>query len=100
MMITKQKDNKNKNSKNNNHQNKNNKNKNSRNNFKHYYFLLLMLIITLAVIANAERLPTIGGDEGSWGTVLNSFLSRQHAPDGTHGNVTADSLNVTGEVKI
>src|SRR5664280_1933694 len=29
------------------------------------------------------RLPTVGGDEGNWGTVLNDFLSQEHNADGT-----------------
>src|SRR5664279_873332 len=29
------------------------------------------------------RLPTPGGDDGNWGTVLNDFLSQEHNADGT-----------------
>lgn len=29
------------------------------------------------------RLPNPGGDAGSWGTILNDFLSVEHEPDGT-----------------
>lgn len=29
------------------------------------------------------RLPHPGGDSGSWGSILNSFLSQAHKPDGT-----------------
>ena len=29
------------------------------------------------------RLPTPGGDDGTWGTVLNDYLSQVHAADGT-----------------
>lgn len=32
------------------------------------------------------RLPTIGGDSGNWGTVLNDFLSVAHNSDGTAKN--------------
>ena len=31
------------------------------------------------------RLPTVGGDSGSWGTVLNEFLGEEHNSDGSHG---------------
>jgi hypothetical protein len=31
----------------------------------------------------AERLPTPGGDDGTWGTVLNDFLAIAHNSDGT-----------------
>src|SRR6185503_16695374 len=30
-----------------------------------------------------SRLPTPGADSGTWGTVLNDFLSVEHASDGT-----------------
>ncbi len=33
----------------------------------------------------AVRLPTVGGDDGTWGTVLNSYLQTEHNTDGTHG---------------
>jgi hypothetical protein len=31
-----------------------------------------------------SRLPTLGSDDGTWGTVLNDYLSLQHQGDGTH----------------
>lgn len=31
------------------------------------------------------RLPTVGGDSGNWGTVLNDYLGAEHNSDGTHG---------------
>lgn len=30
------------------------------------------------------RLPTVGSDDGSWGTVLNSYLQVEHSASGTH----------------
>ncbi|MBP6037707.1 MAG: exosporium protein, partial [Candidatus Saccharimonas sp.] len=30
-----------------------------------------------------SRLPTIGGDSGNWGQVLNDFLTQAHKNDGT-----------------
>ncbi len=30
------------------------------------------------------RLPSVGGDDGNWGTVLNEFLEVEHDADGTH----------------
>ncbi len=30
------------------------------------------------------RLPTLGGDSGSWGSVLNTYLSVEHGSDGAH----------------
>lgn len=38
------------------------------------------------------RLPTVGSDEGSWGTVLNDFLTEAHTSDGkTKIDTWADS---------
>lgn len=34
------------------------------------------------------RLPTVNGDDGNWGTVLNDFLDEEHNADGTHGLAT------------
>lgn len=41
------------------------------------------------------RLPTPGGDQGTWGNILNDFLSQSHDSDGTlkDGIVTASNLN-------
>src|SRR2546421_2265575 len=33
------------------------------------------------------RLPTVGGDSGNWGTVLNQFLQTEHNSDGTIKNM-------------
>lgn len=35
----------------------------------------------------ANRLPTVGGDSGNWGTVLNNFLGAAHNADGTLKNL-------------
>ncbi len=42
-----------------------------------------------------QRLPTVGGDDGSWGTILNQFLEKEHyntgsdnAANGMHKGVT------------
>lgn len=31
-------------------------------------------------------LPTVGGDEGTWGTELNAWLQVEHEADGGHDN--------------
>lgn len=47
------------------------------------------------------RLPTVGGDSGNWGTVLNNFLSQEHTQNGSHKNISvAGYLNVSGDVNI
>lgn len=33
------------------------------------------------------RLPQIGGDSGTWGSVLNDFLTNEHNADGSHKDV-------------
>ena len=30
-------------------------------------------------------LPTVGGDNNNWGTVLNAYLQTEHSSTGTHG---------------
>jgi len=35
------------------------------------------------------RLPTPGGDDGNWGTILNEFLEAEHNADGTHNMASA-----------
>lgn len=35
------------------------------------------------------RLPTPGGDDGNWGTILNGFLGIEHKADGTHNMASA-----------
>lgn len=50
--------------------------------------LLLIIGIFLAGFVSASRLPTIDGDSGAWGTVLNDFLSRIAGNNGTELNLT------------
>lgn len=40
------------------------------------------------------RLPTPGGDDGTWGTVLNDYLSQVHAADGTLKSATVSTSNI------
>ena len=42
------------------------------------------------------RLPTVGGDSGNWGTILNEFLSEEHDSDGTHGTITPTDIKAQG----
>ncbi len=37
------------------------------------------------------RLPTVGGDTGSWGTILNEFLQQSHNTDGTLKSASVDT---------
>jgi hypothetical protein len=42
------------------------------------------------------RLPTVGGDSGNWGTILNGFLEQEHDADGTHGTITPTDIKAQG----
>jgi hypothetical protein len=43
------------------------------------------------------RLPTVGGDSGNWGTVLNDFLDVSHNADGTlESGIVADTQVASG----
>jgi parallel beta-helix repeat protein len=42
------------------------------------------------------RLPTIGEDSGTWGSVLNEFLNQEHSSDGTHGTITPIDIKAQG----
>ncbi len=50
--------------------------------------ILLAMFFVLSSLAFAERLPTVGGDDGSWGTVLNGFLLNALGENGTSLNNT------------
>lgn len=43
------------------------------------------------------NLPTVGGDDGTWGTVLNTYLQVGHNADGTHFDASA---TVKGVVEL
>jgi hypothetical protein len=45
------------------------------------------------------RLPTPGSDDGTWGNLLNDFLSQAHNPDGSLKQVTQDQIqNLTTDL--
>lgn len=41
-----------------------------------------------------SRLPTPGGDDGTWGIVLNDFLAVSHASDGTLNTGIVSNANI------
>ena len=41
-----------------------------------------------------SRLPTPGGDNGNWGTILNDYLSQTHKADGTLKDNTVTSNTI------
>ena len=38
------------------------------------------------------RLPTVHGDSGNWGTLLNEYLETEHGADGTHSKPLSGQL--------
>ncbi len=56
----------------------------------------LLALILISAAASGARLPVVSGDSGLWGAILNEFLLREHGPNGTHTNITAETLNVSG----
>ena len=51
--------------------------------------LLLVLVFFLMItLVSAARLPTVSGDEDTWGTILNDFLSKIAGTDATELNET------------
>jgi hypothetical protein len=40
------------------------------------------------------RLPTVGGDDDNWGSVLNEFLGVEHNSDGSHKDASATQKGV------
>lgn len=46
------------------------------------------------------RLPTVNGDDGNWGTVLNEFLSVEHDSDGKHDALLYSTQTLTDGANI
>jgi hypothetical protein len=48
-----------------------------------------------------SRLPNPGGDDGVWASVLNDYVSVEHAADGTHKNALKKNGDiVTGDLQF
>lgn len=45
-----------------------------------------------------SALPTVGGDNGNWGTILNNYLTTEHTTTGTHGLSTGLVTDVINTV--
>ena len=43
------------------------------------------------------RLPTVGGDDGTWGDVLNDYLDEQHDTAGEHKSITIPNQSAAGD---
>jgi len=55
---------------------------------KYFTMFCLAMIIILSATVSASRLPTIDGDSGTWGTVLNDYLTRLAGENATSLNQT------------
>ena len=42
-----------------------------------------------------QRLPQVNGDDGQWGTILNTFLGKEHYDDTTDNIVNGGHKNIT-----
>ncbi len=42
-----------------------------------------------------QRLPIVNSDDGTWGTILNQYLSKEHYDDGTDNPVSGGHKTVT-----
>jgi len=51
-------------------------------------FLIGIFLLLILNFVSASRLPTIGGDNETWGDVLNDFLSKIAGSDGVKLNET------------
>ncbi len=59
---------------------------------------IVLGFITILFLANsitASRIPTVGGDTDTWGTVLNAYLETEHNASGEHTNITATDIITT-----
>src|SRR3989344_139952 len=62
--------------------------------------MALFLIAVASPYVYAARLPTVGSDSDTWGTVLNNYLLAEHGPNGTHTNITAENVTVSNRFCI
>jgi hypothetical protein len=46
------------------------------------------------------QLPTVGGDDGNWGTILNEFLEVEHDADGKHDGILYSTQTLTDGANI
>ena len=65
-----------------------------------YIVLAVLLLVLSGPSVFAARLPEVGSDTDTWGTVLNEYLQAEHGPNGTHTNVTAESVTVSSRFCI
>ncbi len=52
----------------------------------------IFFIIFCMFLIKATSIPSIGGDNDTWGTVLNAYLQTEHNSSGGHTNITATDI--------
>jgi len=62
-------------------------------------FLLFFFGIVFSASIYGNRLPMNNTDE-SWGSILNEYLLVEHMGNGTHGNTSVQSLNVSYNMSV
>ena len=67
---------------------------------KNKLFLMIgifVLIFLVGVVSATERMPTVGGDDGTWAGILNDFLNVSLNDSGQLGNNTVASLQILND---
>ncbi len=76
------------------------KNKSLSRNAIRYPIIFIYFVIFGILLVRGANLPTVGGDSDVWGTILNNYLLTEHDVNGSHTNITATGINVTGTFLI
>jgi len=62
--------------------------------------ILCTIVLSSIISVEGANLPTVGGDTDTWGTILNNYLRSEHDINGSHTNITATKINVTGDLIV
>jgi len=65
-------------------------------------FLIFIISFTIlgVILVMGANLPTVGGDTDVWGTILNTYLQAEHDANGSHTNIKATGINLTGNLIV
>lgn len=62
---------------------------------KYYYLIILLVIFTTSLnFVSAARLPSVGGDDDNWGTILNAYLNNALGENATSLNVSSGNITL------
>ena len=65
-----------------------------KNKFLFVFSSLLFFFVFLTTSVSAARLPTVGGDEDNWGTILNEYLNSSLGENATSLNISEGNLTL------